>query len=167
LVLRAKKFTEWGVTDIEATIQEMDAIAKQKMPEVDLYPDALEVLEALDHSGKKLALITSSLHENVAHVLERFNMMHYFDVIVANEDTERHKPHAEPLEKALELLGGTKGRAVMIGDSDKDLGAALNAHVDSILFYPPEHKKFYNLDELKTFKPTYIVEDFRKVLNLV
>ncbi|HKU18896.1 MAG TPA: HAD-IA family hydrolase [Candidatus Saccharimonadales bacterium] len=162
-----EKFTEWGVTDIDLAIQEMDALAKQKLPDVDLYPAALEVLDALDKAGKKLALITSSLHENVEHTLKRYNMLHYFDAIIANEDTERHKPHPEPLEKALELLGGSKNRAVMIGDSDKDLGAAQNAAIDSILFYPPEHKKFYRLAELQKLKPTYVVEDFRKVLDIV
>lgn len=78
-----------------------------------------------------------------------------------------HKPHPEPLEKALRLLGGTKTGAVMIGDSDKDLGAANNTGVDSILFYPSEHKKFYNLARLKQLNPTYVVDDFRQVLEIV
>jgi pyrophosphatase PpaX len=162
-----EKFAEWGITDIEATIDEMDIIAKQTLPSVELYPDALEVLEALHISGRKMALITSSLRENVMHTLERFNMLRYFDAIIANEDTKLHKPHPEPLEKALELLGGDKARAVMIGDSDKDMGAAQNAHIDSILFYPPEHKKFYNLATLQTYAPTYVVSDFRQVLGIV
>ncbi len=59
------------------------------------------------------------------------------------------------------------GKPLYIGDSDKDLGAAKNAGIDSVLFYPAEHKKFYNLDALKTYSPTYIVDDFRKIMTIV
>ena len=162
-----ERFTQWGITDIEAMIEEIDKLAKQKLPGVELYPDALEVLEKLSARSKKLALITTSIHENVRHLLDKYDITHYFDVIIAADDTEHHKPHPEPLEKALEMLHGTKDKAVMIGDSDKDLGAALNAGVDSILFYPPEHKKFYDLATLSELKPTHVVDDFRQILEIV
>lgn len=158
--------TRWGVADIDATIEEMDRLAKQKLPEVDLYPDALEVLEGLKAADKKVALITSSIHENVDHILQKHHIAHFFDVVVAADDVHHHKPHPELLEKALDYFDvQDKGLAVMIGDSDKDLGAAQNAGIDAILFYPPEHRKFYNLDTLKQLHPTYIVDDFREVLK--
>lgn len=160
-------YAELGVTDVDKAIQEMDMYAKKLMPEVDLYPDALFVLEKLKDAGKKTALITTSLRENVIHLLDAYNMHHFFDVVIANEDTENHKPHPEPLEKALEQLNGTKEHTVMIGDSDKDIEAARNAGVDSILFYPDEHKKFYDLDELQRFTPTYTIDDFTKVIDIV
>ncbi len=87
--------------------------------------------------------------------------------MIANEDTDKHKPDPEPLEKALQLLNGTKQEAIMIGDSDKDIGAATNAGIDSILFYPSEHAKFYKLDELQALNPTHIVDDFRQILQIV
>lgn len=160
-------FGKWGVSDIDDALQEMDAIAKQRLPSVELYPDALTVLDELKQCGKQMALITTSLRDNVQHILERYDILHYFDVIIANEDTKKHKPDPEPLEKALRELGGTKDKAVMIGDSDKDLGAGLNAGIDTVLFYPPEHKKFHNLDKLKALRPTYVVENFREVLEIV
>lgn len=155
----------WGVTDPEAALQEADEVAKQKLPNVELYPDALEVLERLHDSGKKLALITTSPHANIKHLLDKYNLGRLFDVIVSGDDVTQHKPHPEPLEKALNELGGTKEHAVMIGDSDKDLGAAQNFGIDSILFYPDEHRKFYSIDSLKAHQPTYIVSDFKDVLK--
>ncbi len=163
----AKYIKQWGFEDVDAIIDEADAIATEKLPNVELYPDALEVLEGLRDTGKKLALITTSPHSNIEHLLERYNMAKFFQVIVAGDDTVNHKPHAEPLEKAIEQLGGNKNEAVMIGDSDKDLGAAKNAGVDSILFYPPGHKKFYDLTKLKTLEPTHVVTDFRQILEIV
>ncbi len=160
-------YAELGVTDVEVAIKEMDIYAKKYLPEVELYPDALFVLEQLKKMGKKTALITTSLRENVLHLLDKYNIHDYFDAVIANEDTVNHKPHPEPLEKALQELGGTKEKAIMIGDSDKDIEAAKNAGVDSILFYPDEHKTFYDLDELQKFGPTHTVTDFRKIIDIV
>ena len=94
-------------------------------------------------------------------------MNRLFDVLVTHHDTENHKPHPEPLEKALAELGGTKELAIMVGDTDKDLGAAANFGIDSMLFYPPEHEKFYPLEKLKGYNPTYVFDDFKKLLELV
>lgn len=157
----------WGMEDLDAAIEEADVVARQELPSVELYPDALEVLETLHLAGKQVALITSSSHEQIQHLLQKYNIARFFQVIVTADEVEHHKPHPEPLEKALTLLGGTKTEAIMIGDSDKDLGAAKNASIDSILFYPPEHRKFYSLTKLKELNPTYVVDDFRRVLDIV
>ena len=162
-----KRFGEWGVSDIEVAIEEMETIAKANLVNVALYPDALEVLEQLEKKGKQMALLTTSTHNFVKHLLDKFEMTHYFEVIVAGDDVTHHKPHPEPIEKALESLGGSKDEAVMIGDSDKDIGAAHNAGIDSILFYPPEHAKFYKIENLKQLNPTHVVEDFRQILQIV
>ena len=92
-------------------------------------------------------------------------MAKFFTAIVAADDVTNHKPHPEPLEKALAALRGTKVKAVIIGDSDKDLGAANAFGIDSILFYPDEHKKFYNLAILEALNPTYIVSDFTEIIK--
>lgn len=162
-----ERFAEWGISDVEAAVNEMDEIAAKLLPNVELYPDAMFVLEELDRAGKKMALITTSLRSNVTNVLDKYNLSGYFDAVVTYEDTEKHKPDPEPLKKALELLDGNKENAVMIGDSDKDIRAAVNFGIESILFYPPEHKKFYKLDDLHTFNPTHVIDDFRKILQIV
>jgi pyrophosphatase PpaX len=160
-------YAELGVKDVGIAITEMDELAKKMLPEVELYPDALYVLEKLKNSGRQIALITTSLRENVLHLLDKYQIHHYFDVVIANEDTNQHKPHPEPIIKALEELKGSKDKSVMIGDSDKDIGAANNALIDSILFYPDSHEKFYDFKELKILNPTHIVHDFRDIIDIV
>lgn len=162
-----KYMQAWGIKDVERTILDADAEAKKELPQVELYPDALEVLQKLHSDGYKLALITTSHRGNVEHLLKSHSIDHFFSAIVAGDEVEHHKPHPEPLEKGLELLGGDKASAIMIGDTDKDVGAANNLGIDSILFYPKEHEKFYDLVELKKHNPTYIIEDFRALLDLV
>jgi pyrophosphatase PpaX len=158
--------TKWGVTDIQDAMEEADQIAKRTLPEVALYPDALEVLSKLHDRGKKLALISSSSRENILHLLESHRIARYFSAVVAADDVSRHKPDPEPLEKALAALGGTKSEAVIIGDSDKDIGAARYFGIDSILFYPEEHKKFYDFEKLTQLRPTHVVADFKQVLDI-
>lgn len=157
----------WDIKDGAEAHDEARLLARERLPEVELYPDALEVLEALHKAGKKLALITTSRHIYVDHLLEKYSIKDMFDVIIAGDDVTHHKPHPESLEKALAALGGTKEQAVMIGDSDKDLGAAKNFGIDSILFYPPEHGVFYKLETLKEHEPTYVVDDFTKILDTI
>lgn len=161
------KMKSWGITDIEAAMEDADQQAKALIPNVELYPDALEVLEELHDKGRRLALVTTSHKDVVSPLLEKYNLSGLFDVVVTHEDVTFHKPHAEPLEKALKLLGGRKDEALMVGDTDKDIGAGKNAEIDSVLFYPPEHSKFYNLEDLQSLEPTYIIDDFKKLIKIV
>lgn len=156
-----------GITDPEVVMQEADEIAKQMLMGVELYPDTIEVLSQLRSLGKKTALITSSPSKNVLPILQKYSMTHLFDAIVTHEDTILHKPHAEPLEKALQLIGGNTASAIMIGDSDKDIGAAVNAGIDSILFYPKEHEKFYDKSQLQELKPTFTITEFHEILDII
>ena len=160
-------FAQLGVSDPATLYETADRIGKAALPEVELYPEALEVLNEFKARGKQTALITSSNRANIEPLLEKYDLHALFDVVVAREDTAEQKPHPEPLEKALALLGGTKEQAVMIGDSDKDLGAANNAGIDSILFYPKEHAKFYDLKTLQSYKPTHVVGNFKEILDIV
>jgi pyrophosphatase PpaX len=156
-----------GIEDVEGTVDEIKVKVQNLLPDVELYPDALYVLETLKSKGKKLALVTSSNHHLVIDSLKRYNLMKVFDVIVAREDVTHAKPHPEPLEIAINKFKAPKAETVMIGDTDNDIAAANNVGIDSILFFPPEHKRFYDIDRLKDHKPTYIVSDFRHILDIV
>jgi pyrophosphatase PpaX len=160
-------FASLGVKDPAALYERADQIGRDRLPHVELYPDALEVLAYFKEKGKKTALITASNRANVVHLLDRYNLHELFDTFIAREDITRQKPDPESLHMAMEKLDADPSRAIMIGDSDKDIGAATRAGVDSVLFYPPEHKKFYNLEKLKQLDPTYIVSDFREIIRIV
>jgi len=160
-------FAHLGIKDPRGVFERVNQLAIKELPGVELYPNALEVLAYLKDISKKTALITTSPRANIEHLLDRYDMHRLFDVIVTGNDVTKHKPDPESLLVALEVFGGNPAEALMIGDSDKDLGAAQNAGIDSILFYPPEHTKFYNLQKLKQLNPTYVVEDFREIMTIV
>lgn len=158
--------TELSEAEGKVVLEDATEIVKERLPLVELYPDAIDVLNDLKKSGKKLAVITSSIRSVVTPLLEKFNLNDLFDAVVCIEDTEHRKPHAEPLQKALQILGGNEEEAIMIGDTEKDILAAHNAGVDSILFYPVEHQEFYKLEKLMEHKPTYVVSEFWDITKI-
>ncbi|MGZ6004907.1 MAG: HAD family hydrolase [Candidatus Saccharimonadales bacterium] len=159
---------KWGLAaEVDTIADEADEIAALKLSHVELYPDALEVLGRLKELGKLTAVVTTSMHSQIKDALSNHNMLGLFDAIIAWDDTTNHKPHAEPIEKALEALGGSKEQAIMVGDTEKDILAGQNAGIDTVLYYPAEHTKFYNYDKLVSHSPTHVIEDFRKLIDIV
>ena len=93
----------------------------------------LDVLRALAEEGRRLAVVTSKRTATVALAFERIpELGSFFDVVVAAEDTDRHKPHPEPLLLGLERLGGGAAGAAYVGDSPVDVQAACAAGVAAI-----------------------------------
>ncbi len=164
----ANQFGNWngpknlGVSEADYTscMDLMDRIVEEKLPHVHLYEGAKQLLEELKAAGKKLALLTSSRPQDIKKPLDNTGVRSYFEVILTADDVTSHKPHPEVIEKALKELGGEKAQAVMIGDSAKDIEAAKNAGVDSILVFPKQHEIFYDFDKLKAYGPTHIVSGF-------
>lgn len=149
-----------------------DQLLRQGLPHVGLYPGAEELLKTLKQNGIKLAIASTSRRTNLDLMMKGTGLDKYFDVIIAGDESEI-KPDPTSTLKALSLLAGTddlekiKTESIFIGDTDKDLGAAKNAGIDSVLFFPEEHSKFYKYDDLQKFNPTYTVKDLEKVANIV
>ena len=96
-------------------------------------PGVFDALERIKDSGFKLGLVTSR-HKDTADVLfDMFNVRQYFDVMLMSEDTERHKPDPQPIDKALSMLGSEPEKSIYIGDAVFDLLTSHNAGVDFAL----------------------------------
>lgn len=156
----------FGIKDVEGCIKKIDEIAGEELKKVALYEDARKLLEKLK-GNKSLALLSSSPREILNAAVKHNNLTDYFEVVLAGEDVKNHKPHPEVIEKGLQMLKGAKSKAIIIGDSRKDLEAANNAEIDSILVYPQSHSLFYKFEELKAYKPTYIVNNLSEILRII
>lgn len=99
------------------------------------YQDVLPALIKLKNKGKQLGIVTSNNVKHVKDVLRFLNIDEkMFDVIIGNDDTEKHKPNPEPIYKAMELLHLTdKSKICYVGDALDDKKAALNAGVTAVL----------------------------------
>lgn len=159
-----------SISPEEATkaMSEAGEIVVRRSPNVELFPDAPEVLKELKDSGKYLALITTSERRMVMPALEKYGIAGLFEAIVTDDDIEKaeRKPHPKPLLMALERMDGTPDKAIMVGDRDKDIVAARNAGMDSVLFCSAEHQKHYSLEKLIKHKPTYVISQFSDLLQV-
>ena len=100
---------------------------------LEAFEELVAVLPALRAEGRRLGIVTAKRRMTVALALDRFPALaSEFDVVVAHEDTERHKPDPDPVLLAVEKLGGTPGEAVYVGDSPFDIGAAKAAEVFAV-----------------------------------
>ena len=100
---------------------------------LEAFDELLALLPGLAQQGRKLGIVTAKRHRTVGLALDRFPALAAaFDVVIAHEDTERHKPDPDPVLLAVERLGGQPDEAVYIGDSPFDIGAAKAAGVFAV-----------------------------------
>lgn len=160
---------EMGVPeqDLPKVFAEWDRLAAESMQHVELYPHIAEVLATLKKNGQKLALITATARPTVEIILAAHSLQDTFDVVVTGDELQEPKPDPEGILFALDAMRTDKARAVMLGDSEKDIRAAYNAGIDSVLFFPPEHESFHTFAELQADKPTYTIESWQQLLKHV
>jgi len=158
---------EFGFSEaeIKELVEELEADAKRMFPLVDLFPQAQEVLEILKQRGKKVALVTATYRDIVNIAVGNHHLLDTFDVVVTGDEMKAQKPDPSGLFMALERVGVLPERAIMIGDSPKDLLAGNNAGTDTLLFYPPEHESQHSISELKKCNPTYTIRAWQEFLD--
>ncbi len=96
------------------------------------FPGVVEALADLRSRNKKMGIVTSRKMQSLGLYLKETGMYDFFDVLVTPDETEKHKPNPEPVEKALELLGADPGESVYIGDAVFDIECGRNAGVDTV-----------------------------------
>ncbi len=166
-------FGDWNGA-LKFGIKENDLFNKKVVEKVDetypmvkLYDGAFKTIAKLKKDGKKLALLTSSRRDLVFPALKNNNISTYFDLLLTAGDVKKHKPDPEIINKALTTFNCGKDEVIIMGDSKSDLGAATNAGISSILFYPEENETFYDFEFLKSFNPSFIVRKFDGILDII
>ncbi|MEG0291127.1 MAG: HAD family hydrolase [Anaerovoracaceae bacterium] len=120
--------------DVETALDIYRGYQKNKFKqEISLFPGIEELLANLKARGYKLGIVTSRLKASTLKGLQTNNIEHYFDVIITTEDTDKHKPHPEPLLKAIDLIESKKEECIYIGDTAYDLMCAKNAGLPSVM----------------------------------
>jgi pyrophosphatase PpaX len=95
---------------------------------LEAFAGMVDVIPRLREDGRRLGIVTAKRHRTVALALERFPWLdEQFDVVIAHEDTERHKPEPDPVLEAVRRLDATPADAAYVGDSPFDIQAAKTA----------------------------------------
>lgn len=125
----------------------------------------LDVMPRLHAEGRRLGIVTAKrlvtvrLAFDVIPELERF-----FDAVVGADETERHKPHPDPILLALDRLGADPASAAYVGDSPFDVQAAKAAGVHAVAV---TWGRIHDEERLAREEPDAIVHDAEELLGVL
>jgi pyrophosphatase PpaX len=96
------------------------------------YEGIVQAVQALADAGHPLALVTSKSDWMALKALVLVGLDALIPVIVGCDTCVNHKPHPEPVERALALLGARPDNALFVGDSPHDVQSGLAAGVFTV-----------------------------------
>ena len=122
--------------------------ARENGRNVQIYPGAIEGLNALKAKGMPMALITNKAEIFALPLLELTGLSAYFDVVVSGDLLPRQKPDPMPLVWACGRMGVSPGKTLFIGDSINDFlaGRAAACHVFLVPYGYNEDRDVHDLD---------------------
>lgn len=153
------------MTDDAATIAEWIATYREfnlahHDTRVRAMPGAVNLVEQVVGAGRTTGLVTSKNHAGARRGLTLVGLGDAMQVVIGADDVTRHKPHPEPVLKALEQLGADPRDAVYIGDSHHDIesGRAAGVHTIGVSWGPVAR------DRLERAQPDLICDKPSEVL---
>jgi HAD superfamily hydrolase (TIGR01509 family) len=135
-------------------LRERQVDLKNYVEYLKMEPHLFQTLESLKEKGI-LRVINTNRTTSMKHVMERFNLGPYFEMVVTALDVKNPKPHPESIEKIVEAFQLKKEEAVFIGDSEVDKQTAESSGVRFIAY---KNREIAN---------DLYIEDHLDVLNLV
>ena len=97
-----------------------------------VYDGIAKLLESLKNDFI-LAVATNANSQYAHKMLNHVGLAHHFKTILGYDNVKNPKPHPEMVNKILDIHKISNQNAQLIGDSHKDIMAATNAGVDSVL----------------------------------
>ena len=91
-----------------------------------------DVLVQLKEEGRRLAIVTAKRRATVDLAFATVPIGHPFEAVVGGDETERHKPHPEPLVLAAERMRVDSRDCAYVGDSPFDVRAAKGAEMHAV-----------------------------------
>jgi phosphoglycolate phosphatase len=136
-VFEAIHFIFGGENDLEKKaleiLREKQVDLKNYVEYLKMEPHLFQTLEKLKEKGI-LRVINTNRTTSMKHVMERFNLQPYFEMVVTALDVKNPKPHPESIEKIIEAFKLKKEEAVFIGDSEVDKQTAESSGVRFIAY---------------------------------
>lgn len=134
----------------------------KKKEAVKPFEGVIETLNRLHTEGKVMAIASSRQHESLDVLIEDFGIADLFSMIVGGDDVKNAKPNAEPVNFILSKLGFNARQALVVGDAPVDVMMGRNAGAKTCAVTYGNG----SLGELKDSKPDYLVNEFRKILEI-
>ena len=160
------QFAEWSddrstLDALIATYRAYNLAHHDRM--VTIYPGVAQAIEAIRASGRRTGLVTSKNRQGALRGLALVKLEAMMDVLVCADEVTNPKPHPEPVEKAVALLGADPRTTVYVGDSIHDLvsGRAAGVRTAAALWGP------FGRSQLEGAAPDYWLERPGDLLTLI
>jgi len=98
-----------------------------------MEPYLFHILNLLKAKGIIRAINTNRT-TSMKHIMERFGLWPFFEMVVTALDVKNPKPHPESIEKILRQFNLKKDEVVFVGDSEVDLQTAKSSGVRFIAY---------------------------------
>ncbi len=121
---------ETEVERLVARYREFQSVHHDQL--VTAYQGVVEAIRAFARDNHAMALVTSKGELMAVRALELVGLADEIHVIVGMDSCERHKPHPEPVQRALALLGAAPENALFVGDSSHDVESGRAAGVYTV-----------------------------------
>lgn len=131
-----------------------------------VFPGIIPMLSRLKEQGKKLGVATSKPETYTLRILEKFQLLPYFDVICGSTLDGSREAKADVIEEALrrfKLTHQDVGNVIMVGDRKQDIIGAKKCRLHSI----GVEFGFAEKGELKEAGADYIVDTVEELEHLI
>lgn len=148
-----------GITHISDCNIKWNRYLKEYFHHVKVFDNIQESLDRLKDKNITMGIVTSKTKEEFKNDFLPFGLSNYFDIVVCADDTEKHKPDAEPILKFTELACADKSKTIYIGDTKYDMECAFNAGIDFAL-------ALWGAKSSEGIDADYILESPEQILQL-
>ncbi|THE66623.1 HAD family phosphatase [Salinadaptatus halalkaliphilus] len=138
---------DYLATTYETAISREEFVCRFEAAAEEIYTERVAVLDGLhellaelDDRGVSRALVSSSPHEWIELVLDRFDLEGEFDHVVSADDIEAHsKPEPDVFEYAAEKAGVPPDTCVVVEDSENGIEAGDRAGTTVVAYRIDAH----------------------------
>jgi pyrophosphatase PpaX len=130
---------------------------------VTVYPGVVDAVREIKAAGIQTGLVTSKNRQGALRGLKLVGLEALMDVLVCSDEVTNPKPHPEPVEMAVQLLGANPATTVYVGDSIHDMnsGRAAGVRTAAALWGP------FGRSHLESTSPDYWLETPSDLVELL
>lgn len=116
-------FGEKGINVHNEIVEKYEEMSAKLKP----YPGVEDMISGLHDLKVELAVVSSKLTRQIHDELHANDLAGFFTTVIGQDDTDKHKPHPEPLLLACRKMGVSPQRCIYIGDQEWDMVASRSA----------------------------------------
>ncbi len=153
---------EFGKIDYKILAAGIIGYRRAKEGTLALYPHVQLTLTALARMGIRMAVVSDAPRLPVWLRICGLGLQHYFDVVVAFDDTGVRKPDPRPFLKALEHLQVKPEEGLMIGDwAERDMVGAKKVGLTTVF------ARYGDTSNTQNVVADYQVDDIHELLDII